>query len=120
MGHPGTAVVGSLDMKRVLFMLLLFSPVVALAVDDSTPDYTRPTILRILHDQDVEHAPFKIDVGMLTVNTRSTRYRMAWLPFLAPLPYSYPRHTMELPNPFVLTGTDIPYVPPPQQTPNSH
>ena len=107
-------------MKRVLFMLLLFSPVVALAADDSKADYTRPTILRILHDQDIEQAPFKIDVGMLTVNTRSTRYRMAWLPLLAPLPYSYPRQTMELPNP---TGTDIPYVPPPQQeppTPNSH
>ena len=111
-------------MKRVLFFaLLLFSPLVALAADDSKPDYARPTILRILHDKDVEQAPFKIDVGMLTVHTRSTRYRMAWLPFLAPLPYSYPRQTMELPNPFVLTGTDIPYVPPPQQeppTPNSH
>ncbi len=111
-------------MKRVLLaVLLVLSPVVAFAADDTKPDYTKPTILRILHDKDVEQAPFKIDVGMLTVNTRSTRYRMAWLPFLAPLPYSYPRQTMELPNPFVLTGTDIPYVPPPQQeppTPNRH
>jgi hypothetical protein len=108
-------------VKRALFLALLFlSPVVAVAADDSKPDYTRPTILRILHDQEVEQAAFKIDVGMLTVNTRSTRYRMAWLPFLAPLPYSYPRQTMELPNAFVLTGTEIPYVPPPQQTPNDH
>src|SRR5436853_6281055 len=104
-------------MKRALLaVLLMLSPVVGLAADDSTPDYARPPILRILHERDIEQAPFKIDVGMLTVNTRSTRYRMAWLPFLAPLPYSYPRQTMELPNPFVLTGTDIPYVPPP----NSH
>ena len=108
-------------MKRaVLAGLLFLSPVIAVAADDSTPDYSRPTILRILHDQEVEQVPFKIDVGMLTVNTRSTRYRMAWLPFLAPLPYSYPRQTMELPNAFVLTGTEIPYVPPPQQTPNDH
>ncbi len=83
-----------------------------MAAPASKPDYSRETILKILHDRDREQAPFKIDVGMLQINTRSARYRLAWLPFLAPLPYSYPRTTMELPNPFVLTGTDIPYVPP--------
>jgi hypothetical protein len=112
-------------MKRAVpALLIMLSSLVVLAadVDEQKKDYSRPTILRILHDQEVEQPPFKIDVGMLEVNTRSTHYRMAWLPFLAPLPYSYPRQTMEVPNPFVLTGTDIPYVPPPQPqpTPNSH
>jgi hypothetical protein len=105
-------------MKRaVLAVLMILSSVAALAADqddDKKQDYSKPTILRILHDRDVEQAPFKIDIGMLQMSTRSTRYHLAWLPFLAPLPYSYPRHTMEVPNPLVLTGTDIPYVPPPK------
>lgn len=104
-------------MKRaVLAVLMVLCSVAVLAEDqdDKKQDYSKPTILRILHDRDVEEAPFKIDAGMLQMTTRSTRYHLAWLPFLAPLPYSYPRHTMEVPNPFVLTGTDIPYVPPPK------
>ena len=98
--------------RAVLVLVLLIGAVPLLAAEAPKPDYSRDTILRILHDRDREQAPFKIDIGMLQIHTRNARFRLAWLPFLAPLPYSYPRTTQEVPNPFVLTGTDIPYVPP--------
>src|SRR5207245_3007582 len=98
-------------MRRVVFILLLLVGAVRLmAAEAPKPDYSTDTILRILHDRDREQAPFKIDIGMLEIHTRNARFRLAWLPFLAPLPYSYPRTTQEVPNPLVLTGTDIPYV----------
>ena len=100
-------------MRRAVFALVLLTGAVPLtAAEAQKADYSRDTILRILHDRDQEQAPFKIDIGMLQIHTRNARFRLAWLPFLAPLPYSYPRTTQEVPNPFVLTGTDIPYVPP--------
>ena len=102
-----------ISMKSwVIAALILMSSTVAFgATTGSKPDYSRKAILLVLHDRDREQAPFQLDVGMLEVNTRSTRYHVAYLPLLAPLPYSYPRQTLEMPNPFVLTGTEFPYVP---------
>jgi hypothetical protein len=45
---------------------------------------------------------------MVTIRNGSTRVRIAYLPLLAPLPYSYLRTTTEVPNALVLTGTQIP------------
>ena len=50
-------------------------------------------------------------VGMTQVHTKAANIRVAWLPLLAPLPYSYPRTTQEIPNALVLTGTEIPQRP---------
>src|SRR2546427_7669403 len=100
-------------MRLAAFVLVLLTGAVPLmAAEAQKADYSRDTILRILRDRDQEQTQFKIDIGMLQIQTRNARFRLAWLPFLAPLPYSYPRTTQEVPNPFVLTGTDIPYVPP--------
>jgi len=49
--------------------------------------------------------------GMTQVHTKAANIRIAWLPLLAPLPYSYPRTTQEIPNALVLTGTQIPQRP---------
>jgi len=63
----------------------------------------------------VVHAPVTSKVqttaGMTQVHTKAANIRVAWLPFLAPLPYSYPRNTQEMPNALVLTGTEIPQRP---------
>jgi hypothetical protein len=61
----------------------------------------------------------EVDLGMTQIHTKAANIRIAWLPFLAPLPYSYPRTTMEVPNPVVLTSTPIPQRPrkhPPEAT----
>ena len=49
--------------------------------------------------------------GITQVHTKAANIRVAWLPLLAPLPYSYPRTTQEMPNALVLTGTQIPQRP---------
>jgi hypothetical protein len=49
--------------------------------------------------------------GITQVHTKAANIRIAWLPLLAPLPYSYPRTTQEIPNALVLTGTQIPQRP---------
>jgi len=100
-------------MRRAVFVLVLLTGAAPLmAAEAQKTDYSRDTILRILHDRDREQTQLKVDIGMLQIQTRNARFRLAWLPFLAPLPYSYPRTTQQVPNPLVLTGTDIPYVPP--------
>ncbi len=53
----------------------------------------------------------EVDIGMMQIHTHNANYRVAWLPFLAPLPYSYPRTTMEVPNPLVLTAAEMPTPP---------
>jgi hypothetical protein len=50
-------------------------------------------------------------LGMTQLHTKAANIRVAWLPFLAPLPYSYPRMTQEMPNALVLTGNEIPQRP---------
>lgn len=93
-------------MKRSLIgILMLLSSTVALGAT-TTPDYSRDTILKILHEKDVKEMPFKLNIGMFDVNTKAVRYHFAYLPLLAPLPYSGPYGARFLPNPFVLTHTE--------------
>jgi hypothetical protein len=100
-------------MKRVLvvFLMLICSASAFANTSSSQRDYSRDAILKVLHDRDRELAPFQIDIGMLQLRTRTTQAHFAYLPLLAPLPYTRPIDLATLPNPFVLTGTDIPYVP---------
>jgi len=93
-------------MKRSLIaILMLLSSTVAFGAI-TTPDYSRDTILEILHEKDVKETPFKLNIGMFDVNTKAVRYHLAYLPLLAPLPYSGPYGARFLPNPFVLTHTE--------------
>ena len=100
-------------MRRILIAvsMLLSATVVSAATTQQQPDYSKETILKILHDADVESAPFKIDVGQVTIRTKNMRYRFAYLPLLAPLPYSGPNGAGKLPNPFVLTNTEYAWQP---------
>lgn len=51
------------------------------------------------------------NLGITQIHTKAANIRIAWLPFLAPLPYSYARTTLEVPNALVLTGTESPQRP---------
>ncbi|HKB80363.1 MAG TPA: hypothetical protein VKH35_11675 [Thermoanaerobaculia bacterium] len=53
----------------------------------------------------------QVTVGMVRIHTHAANMRIAVLPLLAPLPYSYPRTTQAIPNALVLTGTELPYRP---------
>ena len=63
----------------------------------------------------VVHEPvtsrIQTNLGITQIHTKAANIRVAWLPLLAPLPYSYPRTTQEIPNALVLTGTQIPQRP---------
>jgi len=73
-------------MRRAVFVLVLLTGAAPLmAAEAQKTDYSRATILRILHDRDREQTQLKVDIGMLQIQTRNARFRLAWLPFLAPL-----------------------------------
>lgn len=114
-GHPGTSVAMiATAMRRILMafaILLSTMPALAAGSQQQSPDYSRDTILKILHDADEEQAPFRFEFGRFTINTRTTRYHLAWLPLLAPIAYSGPHGAGQLPNPFVLTNTEYAWRP---------
>jgi hypothetical protein len=64
-----------------------------------------PTILQI---KPPEQSRVQTNIGITQIHTHAANIKVAWLPLLAPLPYSYPRTTQEIPNALVLTGTQIP------------
>ena len=87
-------------MKRLwIALLLLLSSATAFAVDQT------PSILQIAPPQ---HSRVQTNLGITQIHSRAAEIRIAWLPLLAPPPYSYPRTTQEIPNALVLMGTQIP------------
>ena len=67
-----------------------------------------PTILQI---KPPEQSRVQTNFGITQIHSHAADIKVAWLPLLAPLPYSYPRTTQEIPNALVLTGTQIPQRP---------
>ena len=100
-------------MRRTLIaLLILMSATAAFAGDNApAPDYSRDAILKVLHENDVKTAPFKLNLGSVDINTKAVRYHLNYLPFLAPLPYTGPYGARFLPNPFVLTHTEYAWRP---------
>ncbi len=101
-------------MKRVMILvaLMITSAAAFAATPGPAPDFSRDAILKVLHEADREEArKLRLDVGQAEYRTKSTRYRFAYLPFLASLPYAGPQGARFLPNPFVLTGMQFPYGP---------
>jgi hypothetical protein len=83
--------------------------------DAPRPDYTREKLTQIFSH--VVEAPPKPDptvnwhLGDVEFRALNMRWRMSWLPLLAPLPGSI-RGTVPGPlDPFAMTGTVIPYTP---------
>jgi hypothetical protein len=102
-------------MRHMRFAVALAILTIATAASADTtadvPDYSRDTILKVLHRADVEEAPFRMRVGMAEYTTKSTRFHFAYLPFLKSIPYAGPQGARFLPNPFVLTSMEFPYAP---------
>jgi hypothetical protein len=82
----------------------------------TTPDYSRPTLLRILS---VDHTPQEdrhVDYpfGAVRIEGRSTRWLIGYLPFLMPLSGSVNTGRglgSNFPDPFALTKTQVAYGP---------
>ena len=90
-------------MKTLMISLALL--MLAATVFAAEP---QPTILQI---NPPEKSPVHTNFGVTQIHSRAADITVAWLPLLAPLPYSYPRTTQEIPNALVLTGTQIPQRP---------
>jgi hypothetical protein len=96
----------------LIAILFLVSATAAFAGDSAPPpDYSREAILKVLHENDVKEAPFRMYFGGFDINTKSTRFHLNYLPLLAPLMYSGPYGARFLPNPFVLTHTEYAWRP---------
>ena len=80
------------------------------------PDYSRPTLLRILAVDQAHQEERRVEYpfGAVQIEGRSTRWLIGYLPFLMPLSGSVPTGRglgSDFPNPFVLTHTDFPMTP---------
>jgi hypothetical protein len=80
------------------------------------PDYSRPTLLRILSVDQPEQQERKVEYpfGAIQIDGRNTRWLIGYLPFLMPLSGSVPTGRgfgSDFPNPFVLTHTEYAFTP---------
>ena len=98
-------------------MALLLSLAAAAAMAQPSPphqpDFSRPTLVRILSNApEPPHEPnITYHVGSVEFRALTTRWRIAYLPIMAPLSGSFNRGRgfgASLPDPFLLTGTEIP------------
>ena len=90
-------------MKRILITLSLLIGSASAFAQDQTPT--------VLHVNLPQQSQVQTNLGITQIHSKAANIRIAWLPFLAPLPYSYPRTTTEVPNALVLTRTEIPQRP---------
>ena len=80
-----------------------------------TPDYSRPTLVKILSNMPEEperDRGTRFHFGSVEFRALGTRWRVAYLPIMMPFSGSvnYGRGMgANFPNPFVLTGTQLPY-----------
>ena len=69
-------------MKRILItLLLLIGSATAFAKDQTQ------TVLQVNLPQ---QSRVQTNLGITQIHSKAANIRIAWLPFLAPLPYSYP------------------------------
>jgi hypothetical protein len=104
---------------RITFALaaLLFAGTL-MAQESSTtsPDYSRPTLLRILSVDHTAQEERRVDFpfGAVRIEGRSTRWLIGYLPFLMPLSGSVNTGRglgSNFPDPFALTNTQLAYGP---------
>jgi hypothetical protein len=83
----------------------------------SKPDYSRPTLIRILNVNDQPPEPerrVEFPFGAINVTGLNTRWLIGYLPFFMPLSGSVNTGRglgSNFPDPFALTHTQIPYSP---------
>ena len=102
---------------RTLIFLLLLSLAATATAQEAEPieetDYSRDTLLRLFADNPIreETEPrVRLSVGAIDFRVRGARFRIGYLPFFMPLQGSMPwLHSHRWPDPFTLTGTELPY-----------
>ncbi|HXG59233.1 MAG TPA: hypothetical protein VNL91_09440 [Thermoanaerobaculia bacterium] len=98
-------------LRLPIVVLLLLLGGSALAQEEQAPDYSRETLFQMFvveANRTPVREQVEVEFGSIDFTDINTRYRFFWLPFLTPIPYSYRRTNVEIPNPFVLTGTSFP------------
>lgn len=83
--------------------------------NDSQPDYSRETLLRLFAEnpeREDANARFRHRFGAIEFQTRGVRWRVGYLPFFLPLHGSMPWvNGHRWPDPFILTNTEIAHTP---------
>ena len=80
------------------------------AADPSKPDYSKPTLQRILlttPEEPVRERNVRFHVGAVEFGAVGTRWRFNYLPIMAPLSGTRLAVSREWPDPFLLSGTPI-------------
>jgi hypothetical protein len=100
----------------VLATLLIAAQAVAQEEEPSSPppDYSKETLVRLFADIEVEDERPRVQHRFGAVDFRAfgTRWRVGYLPFMAPLAGSMPWVNGERwPDPFRLSGTTFPHTP---------
>jgi hypothetical protein len=102
-------------MKRAPLIAAFLLCVAGAAFADEAPplpDYSREALLLITRD--MPERPMRrvsfAELGVISIRTPYARAHVSYLP-LPPLQGSLPRTTLEWPNPFALTNTEIAMTP---------
>lgn len=100
-------------MKTLTLSLLLLASSAAYAQQNpsSTPVSVVPGPVLQAATDDATSSRLEVEIGAVRLTTPRARYTLAYLPFLAPLPGTAFRSSMEMPNALALTGTTIPHRP---------
>ena len=100
-------------MRTLTIAVLMLIGTAAYAQTNQSVTTMQPTpgpVLQAVTD-DASTNRVDVEMGAVRVTTHSTRYTVAYLPFLAPLPGTAFRPSMEMPNALALTSTSIPQRP---------
>jgi hypothetical protein len=93
---------------NTLFLAFALALIAASALAE---DYSRPTLLRIVHEQQQENEPaVTFDNGAVSFTALGTRWAFLYRPML-PLAGSRPVVSQVLPDAFSLTGTELATMP---------
>lgn len=90
--------------NAALALFLLAAPALFAQEADSKPDYSRPTLLRIVAAKErADRRAIRIEDNTITFHALGTRWR--FIPAMLPLAGTRPTTTKEWPDAFALTGT---------------
>jgi hypothetical protein len=101
-------------MRTLAITILMLAASAAFAQQNESispaPQTPPGPVLQVATDDAATHG-LDVEIGAVRLTTHSGRYTFAYLPFLAPLPGTAFRSSMEMPNALALTGTTIPQRP---------
>lgn len=95
----------------IAILMLISSAAFGQTNTDAAAAGTTPRSVLQATGDDSATGRLDVEIGAVRLTTHSGRYTVAYLPFLAPLPGTAFRSSMEIPNALALTGTTIPQRP---------